>query len=187
MEDRPRLDELALRLEPSTAWKDKVLAKTELDIFSQIEAYARRPVPAGGSILFRGGGGTGKTMAAGMLAHQLQMDLYRVDLGQVVSKYIGETEKNFGRLFDAAADSAAILFFDEADSLFGKRSGVKDSHDRYFNVEINYLLQRMQEYRGLTILATNDPTVLDPSFLRRFRFVVELSPAAAESPGHPRW
>ena len=174
MEDRRSLDGLAHRLEPSAASKDQVPAQAELTVFRQIKAYARKPVPGGGSILFRGGGGTGKTMAAEMLAHELQLELYRVDLGQVVSKYIGETEKNLRRLFDAAADSGAILFFDEADSLFGKRGSVKDSHDRYANLEINYLLHRMQEYRGLAILAINTRTVLDPELRRRFRFVLEL-------------
>ena len=107
------------------------------------------------SALFAGDSGTGKTMAAEVLANQLRLDLYRIDLSAVVSKYIGETEKNLRRVFDAAEDGGAILFFDEADALFGKRSEVKDSHDRYANIEINYLLQRMEAYRGLAILATN--------------------------------
>ena len=107
--------------------------------------------------------------------------LYRIDLSAVVSKYIGETEKNLRRLFDAAEDGGAILFFDEADALFGKRSEVKDSHDRYANIEINYLLQRMEAYRGLAILATNMKSALDPAFLRRLRFIVNFP-----VPGHRR-
>ena len=133
------------------------------------------------SALFAGESGTGKTMAAEVLANELRLDLYRIDLSAVVSKYIGETEKNLRRLFDAAEDGGAILFFDEADALFGKRSEVKDSHDRYANIEINYLLQRMEAYRGLAILATNMKSALDPAFLRRLRFIVDFPfPGAAE-------
>ena len=116
-----------------------------------------------------------------MLANHLQLSLYRIDLSAVVSKYIGETEKNLRRLFDAADDGGALLFFDEADALFGKRSEVKDSHDRYANIEINYLLQRMEAYRGLAILATNMKTALDQAFLRRLRFIVPFQfPGIAE-------
>jgi SpoVK/Ycf46/Vps4 family AAA+-type ATPase len=122
--------------------------------------------------LFAGPSGTGKTLAAEVLANELELDLFRIDLSTVVSKYIGETEKNLRRVFDAAEEGGAILLFDEADALFGKRSEVKDSHDRYANVEISYLLQRMEAYRGLAILATNMKEALDPAFLRRLRFVV---------------
>src|SRR5262249_59054368 len=101
-------------------------------------------------------------------------DLYRIDLSSVVSKYIGETEKNLRRVFDAAENSGAILLFDEADALFGKRSEVKDSHDRYANIEVSYLLQRMEVYRGLAILTTNLKENLDPAFMRRLRFVVHF-------------
>ena len=121
--------------------------------------------------LFAGASGTGKTMAAEVLANELRLDLYRIDLSQVVSKYIGETEKNLRRVFDAAEDGGAVLLFDEADALFGKRSEVKDSHDRYANIEVGYLLQRMEAYRGLAILTTNMKDALDPAFLRRLRFV----------------
>jgi SpoVK/Ycf46/Vps4 family AAA+-type ATPase len=135
----------------------------------------------GVSALFAGPSGTGKTMAAQVIARSLGMELYRVDLSGVVNKYIGETEKNLRRLFDAAEDGGAILFFDEADALFGKRSEVKDSHDRYANIEINYLLQRIESYRGLAILATNIKSALDTAFLRRLRFVVNFPyPTAAE-------
>jgi len=126
------------------------------------------------SALFAGDSGTGKTMAAEVIANELRLNLYRIDLSAVVSKYIGETEKNLRRLFDAAEDGGAILFFDEADALFGKRSEVKDSHDRYANIEINYLLQRMESYGGLAILATNRQSALDAAFMRRLRFVVNF-------------
>src|SRR5437764_13389678 len=124
------------------------------------------------SVLFDRESGTGKTMAAEVLANRLRLNLSRIDLSSVVSKYTGETEKNLRRLFDAAEDGGAILFFDEADALFGKRSEVKDSHDRYANIEINYLLQRMEAYRGLAILATNQKSALDTAFTRRLRFAI---------------
>ena len=131
--------------------------------------------------LFAGPSGTGKTLAAEVLAAHLDLDLYRIDLSGVVSKYIGETEKNLRRVFDAAEQSGAILFFDEADALFGRRSEVKDSHDRYANIEVSYLLQRMEDYRGLAILATNLKSHLDPAFLRRLRFLVDFPfPDAAQ-------
>jgi SpoVK/Ycf46/Vps4 family AAA+-type ATPase len=123
-------------------------------------------------------------MAAEVLAQELRLDLYRIDLSQVVNKYIGETEKNLRRVFDAAEDGGAILLFDEADALFGKRSEVKDSHDRYANIEVSYLLQRMEAYRGLAILTTNMKEALDTSFLRRIRFVVQFPfPDAAQRSG----
>ena len=122
--------------------------------------------------LFTGESGTGKTLAAEVLAASLDLDLYRIDLASVVSKYIGETEKNLKRVFDAADSSGAVLLFDEADAIFGKRSEVRDSHDRYANLEISYLLQRMETYRGLAILTTNLKSALDRAFMRRLRFVV---------------
>ena len=135
----------------------------------------------GVSALFAGPSGTGKTTAAEILARELRLDLYRIDLSAVVSKYIGETEKNLRRLFDAADEGGAILLFDEADALFGKRSEVKDSHDRYANIEVSYLLQRMEAYRGLAVLTTNQRQALDPAFLRRLRFVVQFPfPGAAQ-------
>jgi SpoVK/Ycf46/Vps4 family AAA+-type ATPase len=124
--------------------------------------------------LFSGLPGTGKTMAAEVIAQDLQLDLYKIDLSQVVSKYIGETEKNLNRIFTAAEDANGILFFDEADALFGKRSEVKDSHDRYANIEIGYLLQKMEEYQGISILTTNLRCNLDDAFVRRLRFIVEF-------------
>ena len=124
--------------------------------------------------LFTGPPGTGKTMAAEVLASELQLDLYKIELSSVVSKYIGETEKNLERIFTEAANSNAILFFDEADALFGKRADVKDAHDRYANIEVAYLLQRMELYEGVTILATNLSANLDEAFARRFFRTVEF-------------
>lgn len=124
--------------------------------------------------LFAGPPGTGKTMCAEAMAQALNLPLYRIDLSQVVNKYIGETEKNLRRLFDAADTADVILFFDEADALFGKRTEVKDAHDRYANLEISYLLERMERFKGLAILATNRKKDLDEAFLRRLRFVVEF-------------
>jgi len=192
---RPRLDTLAQRLEPRMTWDDLILPVSETSLLRQIaEQVAQRTTVyekwgfsqkmsrgLGISALFAGDSGTGKTMAAEVIATHLRLDLYRIDLSAVVSKYIGETEKNLRRLFDAAENGGAILFFDEADALFGKRSEVKDSHDRYANIEINYLLQRMESYRGLAILATNMKSALDQAFLRRLRFVVNFPfPGAAE-------
>jgi len=185
---RPRLDDLAQRIEAAAGWDDLVLPANERGILQQIAAQVSRRAIVyeswgfgrqshrglGISALFVGASGTGKTMAAEVLANTLRLDLYRIDLAGVVSKYIGETEKNLKRVFGAAEDGGAILFFDEADALFGKRSEVKDSHDRYANIEINYLLQRMESYRGLAVLATNMKSALDPAFMRRIRFVVNF-------------
>jgi SpoVK/Ycf46/Vps4 family AAA+-type ATPase len=124
--------------------------------------------------LFAGDPGTGKTMAAEVMAAELGLDMYKIDLSTVISKYIGETEKNLERIFSEAESSNAILFFDEADSIFGKRSEVKDAHDRYANIEISYLLQRMEAYDGITILATNLRANLDDAFTRRLQFLVDF-------------
>jgi hypothetical protein len=192
---RPSLDLLAHHLDVKAGWDDIVLPADETGLLRQIAAqvgararvygewgFARKMNRGMGiSALFAGDSGTGKTMAAEVIARDLQLNLYRIDLSAVVSKYIGETEKNLRRLFDAADDGGAILFFDEADALFGKRSDVKDSHDRYANIEINYLLQRMETYSGLAILATNMKSALDPAFMRRLRFVVNFPfPGIAE-------
>jgi AAA+ superfamily predicted ATPase len=182
------LDQLAQRITPCCTWEDIVLPE---DVFRQLQEIAaqvaNRPQVyetwgfgarlnrgRGISALFSGPSGTGKTMAAEVLASDLELDLYRIDLAGVVSKYIGETEKNLRGVFDAAEQSGAILFFDEADALFGKRTEVKDSHDRYANIEVNYLLQRMEDYRGLAILATNRKSALDQAFMRRLRFLVDF-------------
>lgn len=183
---RPRLEGLAQRINVKASMDDIVLSSDRKTLLEQIRGqvqsrwrvYDEWGVAAtmnrglGISALFAGESGTGKTMAAEVLANRLQLDLYRVDLSQVVNKYIGETEKHLRRLFDEFESCGAILFFDECDALFGKRSEVKDSHDRYANIEINYLLQRLESYRGLAILATNNRKALDKSFLRRLRFVV---------------
>jgi SpoVK/Ycf46/Vps4 family AAA+-type ATPase len=126
------------------------------------------------SALFSGPSGTGKTLAAEVLATELKLDLYRIDLSSVVSKYIGETEKNLKQVFDAAESGGVLLLFDEADALFGKRAEVKDSHDRYANIEVGYLLQRMESFQGLAILTTNAKSALDKAFQRRLRFSVDF-------------
>ena len=182
------LRQLAQVIEPSFTWDDIVLPAEVLaqlrDISSQV-AYrakvyrhwgfgAKVSRGLGISALFSGVSGTGKTMAAEVLARHLRLDLYRVDLAGVVSKYIGETEKNLKKIFDAAERSGAILFFDEADALFGKRTEVKDSRDRFANIEVNYLLQRMESFNGLSILATNRKADIDRAFLRRLRFLVDF-------------
>ncbi|MFJ9742307.1 ATP-binding protein [Streptomyces sp. NPDC101166] len=192
---RPRLGPLAQRLDSRVGWEDIVLPDEETALLRQIaDQVAQRATVherwgfgergsrgLGISALFTGPSGTGKTMAAEVLAGHLGLDLYRVDLSAAVSKYIGETEKNLRRLFDAVEPGGAVLFFDEADALFGKRSEVKDSHDRYANIEVSYLLQQMEAYRGLAILATNQRRALDTAFLRRLRFIVTFAfPGAGE-------
>jgi len=192
---RPRLEELAQPIRTQVVWADLVLPEKEKLILRAIAAQVRQRAKVyeqwgfagkgqrglGISALFAGASGTGKTLGAEVLANELQLDLYRIDLSSVVSKYIGETEKNLRRIFDAAELGGAILLFDEADALFGKRSEVKDSHDRYANMEVAYLLQRMEAYRGLAILTTNLKNSLDQAFLRRLRFVVQFPfPDAAQ-------
>ena len=192
---RSKLDGLAQRIEPAAQWDDLVLPAPQVGLLRQLAMHVRQRTTVfdtwgfghkssrgkGISALFAGASGTGKTMAAEVLAGELRLDLYRVDLSAVVSKYIGETEKNLRRVFDAAEQDGAILLFDEADALFGKRSEVKDSHDRYSNIEVSYLLQRMEEYRGLAVLTTNMKNALDTAFLRRIRFVVNFPfPDAAQ-------
>jgi hypothetical protein len=185
---RNRLDDLAQRIEPAAHWDDLVLPEPQKATLRQIAVHVKHRLAVydawgfaakgarglGISALFAGESGTGKTMAAEVLANELHLDLYRIDLAATVSKYIGETEKNLKRIFDAAEDSGAILLFDEADALFGKRSEVKQSHDRYANIEVSYLLQRMEAYRGLSILTSNLKNALDTAFLRRLRFVVQF-------------
>ncbi|HBB31401.1 MAG TPA: ATPase [Cyanobacteria bacterium UBA8803] len=185
---RPRLDELAQRIDTVAAWDDLILPEKERNVLREIAAHVRQRSKVyeswgfarkskrglGISALFAGASGTGKTMAAEVLGNELRLDVYRIDLSSVVSKYIGETEKNLRRIFDAAEGGGAILLFDEADALFGKRSEVKDSHDRYANIEVGYLLQRMEAYRGLAILTTNLKTSIDQAFLRRIRFIVQF-------------
>jgi hypothetical protein len=185
---RPRLDDLAQRIDGGAAWDDLVLPEAQKQVLRDVAAHVRHRTTVyerwgfagrgsrglGISAMFAGASGTGKTMAAEVLADDLRLDLYRIDLSAVVSKYIGETEKNLRRIFDAAEEAGAILLFDEADALFGKRSEVRDSHDRYANIEVSYLLQRMECYRGLAILTTNMKSAVDTAFLRRIRFVVQF-------------
>jgi SpoVK/Ycf46/Vps4 family AAA+-type ATPase len=182
------LADLGVRLTGDYGWDDIVLTRESSgqlhELADQVrhrsEVYDRWGFVAPGgrgrgiSALFAGPTGTGKTMAAEIVARDLALDLFRIDLSGIVSKYIGETEKNLRRVFDAAERSGAVLFFDEADALFGKRTEIRDSHDRYANIEVNYLLQRMEEYAGLAILATNRRAALDSAFLRRLRFIVEF-------------
>jgi len=184
---RPRLDELAERIAPREAWDELVVpdaTRSALDaIVGQVEhrhvvydtwGFQRGERGLGIAALFAGSSGTGKTFAAEAIAQRVGIDLYRIDLSTVVSKYIGETEKNLRRVFDAAEAGGAILLFDEADALFGRRSEVRDSHDRYANLEVSYLLQRIETYCGLAILTTNMKDALDSAFARRLRFVVNF-------------
>ncbi|MEU1891417.1 ATP-binding protein [Streptomyces pristinaespiralis] len=187
-EARMGMDELGRRIEPQAGWGDLVLSERQLKILREIVAHVRRRPTVyqewgfahtlrrglGVTALFAGGSGTGKTLAAEVMAKELGLDLFIIDLSQVVSKYIGETEKNLRKVFDAAERGGALLLFDEADALFGKRSEVKDSHDRYANLEVSYLLMRMEAYRGLAILTTNMKQALDTAFMRRIRFVVDF-------------
>jgi hypothetical protein len=187
-ETRPKLNELAERVIPLAWWDDLILPQAQKEILKEIAIHVQHRITVydewgfaakssrglGITVLFHGESGTGKTMASEALANELQLDLYRIDLSQVVNKYIGETEKNLKKIFDAAEDGGSILLFDEADALFGRRSEVKDSHDRYGNIEVSYLLQRMESYKGLAILTTNMKNALDTAFLRRLRFVVQF-------------
>jgi hypothetical protein len=197
VQSRPQLDDLAQRIDAISAgrnsagtatWEDLVLPPAQSQVLKMIAAHvkerhkvydmwgfgAKNARGLGISAMFAGASGTGKTTAAEVLAHELRLDLYRIDLSAVVSKYIGETEKNLRKIFDAAESGSVILLFDEADALFGKRSEVKDARDRYANVEVAYLLQRMEAFQGLSILTTNLKETLDPAFLRRIRFVVKF-------------
>jgi vesicle-fusing ATPase len=187
-QSRARLDDLAERIEGRVGWDDLVLPADRIRQLRDIAVHVRRAHQVnnewgwaargerglGVAALFAGPSGTGKTMAAEVLGAELGLDLYRIDLSRIVSKYIGETEKNLRRIFEAAETSGALLLFDEADALFGKRSEVKDSHDRYANIEISYLLQRMEAYRGLAVLTTNLKSTLDDAFMRRLRFIVDF-------------
>jgi AAA+ superfamily predicted ATPase len=191
---RPRLDDLAQRIDTKATWSDLVLPENQLKILQQIAVQLRQRSKVyqewgfaaqnnrglGMTALFAGPSGTGKTMAAEVLAQEFQLDLYRIDLSAVSSKYIGETEKNLRQIFDAAEAGSAVLLFDEADALFGKRSEVKDSHDRHANLEVSYLLQRMESYQGLAILTTNLRDSLDQAFVRRLRFMLTFPFPKAE-------
>lgn len=183
---RPKLEGLAQRIVPAATWEDLVLPEVQMQTLRQLTAQVRHRLRVhenwgfsskgrrglGMSALFSGASGTGKTMAAEVIANELALDLYRIDLSSVVSKYIGESAKNLNMVFNAAEEGGVLLLFDEADALFGKRSEVRDSHDRYANMEVGYLLQRMESYSGLAILTTNLKSSLDRSFQRRLRFTV---------------
>ncbi|WP_422003440.1 ATP-binding protein [Reyranella sp.] len=185
---RDGLDAIAQRVETRVTLDDVVLPSGQSAMLRDIARHlqqrervygdwgfgAKHQLGQGLVALFAGESGTGKTLAAEAIANEVDLDLYRVDLATLVSKYIGETEKNLKRLFDAAEASGAVLLFDEADALFGKRSDVKDSHDRYANIEVAYLLQRVEAYRGLAVLTTNMKSALDQAFLRRIRFIVSF-------------
>ena len=184
----PRLGGLARKVETPFTWSDIVLPEGQLSQLKEIATHAKRSqivfegwgygrtfsYGRGIAALFEGQSGTGKTMAASIIGRALGLDVYQIDLSCVVSKYIGETEKNLSLIFSEAQDSNAVLFFDEADALFGKRSEVKDAHDRYANIETAYLLQRMEEYSGIVILATNMKQNLDEAFVRRMRFIIHF-------------
>jgi hypothetical protein len=183
---QPRLEDLAQRIASTAQWDDLILPDAQRETLRQIVAHVRHRMVVyetwgfaekgrrglGVSTLFTGESGTGKTLAAEVLAHELNLDLYRIDLSSVVSKYIGESEKNLRQIFDAAEQGGVALLFDEADALFGKRTEVKDSHDRYANIEVGYLLQRLEAFEGLAILTTNFKSSLDRAFQRRLRFIV---------------
>lgn len=183
-----RLGDMARKITPRYGWDDIILPDDQVEILRELVATVRARAKVleewglgrklasshAVTVLFAGPPGTGKTMAAEVIASDLGLDLYKIDLSGLVSKYIGETEKNLERVFTEAQSSNAILFFDEADSIFGKRSGVKDAHDRYANLEISYLLQRMEVYDGVTILATNLRSNIDEAFLRRLQFAVDV-------------
>jgi ATP-dependent 26S proteasome regulatory subunit len=182
------LGNLALKVRSRQTWEDLILPRITLQRIKEIASAIKnrhivysdwgfdRRIATGKGLksLFAGGSGTGKTMAAGVIARELELDLYKIDLSGIVSKYIGETEKNLDRIFRAAQSSNAILFFDEADALFGKRSEVRDAHDRYANIEVAYLLQKIEDYEGVVILASNLSKNIDEAFSRRMHYVVEF-------------
>jgi SpoVK/Ycf46/Vps4 family AAA+-type ATPase len=188
LQSNRKLATLAQKITPHYHWNDIVLPDDRLQQLHEVCNYVKhrarvynewgfdRKLSLGKGInaLFAGPSGTGKTMAAEIIAGRLALELYKIDLSTVVSKYIGETEKNLSRIFDEAETSNAILFFDEADALFGKRSEIRDAHDRYANIEVSYLLQKMEEYEGVVILATNFRKNMDDAFVRRMHFTVEF-------------
>lgn len=188
LQSNRKLSALAQKIKPHYGWDDIVLPHDRLQQLLEVCNYVKHrarvydewgfnrklSLGKGVNILFAGSSGTGKTMAAEIIAGELALDLYKIDLSTVVSKYIGETEKNLSRIFTEAETSNAILFFDEADALFGKRSEIRDAHDRYANIEVSYLLQKMEEYEGVVVLATNFRKNMDDAFVRRMQFTVEF-------------
>jgi len=200
LQSNQKLGALARKLSPLKGWEDITLPEHALEQLREIcgqlkyrqKVYGdwgfgnKQTLGKGLCVLFFGLSGTGKTLAVEVMARELQLEAFKIDLSTVVSKYIGETEKNLSKVFQEAETSNAILFFDEADALFGKRSEVKDAHDRYANIEINYLLQRMEEFDGLVILATNLRKNIDEAFFRRMHFAVEF-PMPDESHRYRIW
>jgi SpoVK/Ycf46/Vps4 family AAA+-type ATPase len=188
LQSNERLATLAQKVSAQYFWDDIIVPSDRKQQLKEILNYVKHKnlvysdwdfenklaLGKGLNILFAGESGTGKTMAAQIIANELRLDLYKIDLSSVVSKYIGETEKNISRIFKEAETSNAILFFDEADALFGKRSEVKDAHDRYANIEINYLLQKLEEHREIVILASNLAKNIDDAFVRRMHFWIEF-------------
>jgi len=171
------LTNLARKIEPRATLEILPIAESQKRILNDISAHARSSRSQRGGVtivLFSGVDSNGKNNAAEVMARDLGQDLYRVDSDRIISKYIGETEKNLNRLFTAAESASAVLLFDEADALFGKRSEVKDSHDRYANIEVGYLLQQLEAFNGIAILATNNEEDTDDTFRRRIRFIVEF-------------
>ena len=194
LQSQRKLSTLARKIQPHYSWNDIVLPADRLQQLREICNQAKHralvyeqwgfdkklSMGKGLTMLFAGPSGTGKTMSADILAHELALDLYKIDLSMVVSKYIGETEKNLASIFNEAASSNAILFFDEADALFGKRSEVSDAHDRYANIEVGFLLQKVEEYEGIVILATNLRKNMDDAFVRRMQCTVDFPFPSAE-------
>jgi SpoVK/Ycf46/Vps4 family AAA+-type ATPase len=182
------LADLAVKVQPGYRWEDIILPRDQMEQLHEICNYSEHyhtvydtwgfgrklSLGKGLKVLFAGPSGTGKTMAAEVIANELKIDLYKIDLSTIVSKYIGETEKNLDKIFREGQTANAILFFDEADALFGKRSEVRDAHDRYANIETAYLLQKMDEYEGTVILATNLRKNMDDAFARRMHFSLEF-------------
>lgn len=198
LQSNQKLSSLARKLKPVYTWADIVLPEDRMEQLISITHHVRyrslvfgtwgfdRKLSYGKGlhVLFSGPSGTGKTMAAEIMAGDLGLDIYKIDLARVVSKYIGETEKNLSKIFEEAETSHAILFFDEADAIFGKRSDIHDAHDRYANIETSYLLQRMEEYEGMTILSTNFRRNMDEAFVRRIQFAVEFPFPDAQNRKH---
>lgn len=188
VESQPKLNTLGRKIEPKYCWEDLVLPEGHMSQLHEIAEQVKHrhtvmgewgfanklSLGLGLTALFAGPSGTGKTMAAEVIGYELDLDMYKIDLSAVVSKYIGETEKNLNRLFNEAEHSNVILFFDEADALFGKRSEVKDAHDRYANIEVGFLLQKMEEYEGITILSSNLRRNIDEAFVRRIQFIIDF-------------
>jgi SpoVK/Ycf46/Vps4 family AAA+-type ATPase len=183
------LEGMTQHIKSAATWADlglptEVVSKLK-EVCSQVKQSSRTSIresnpDKGLIVLFSGLGGTSKIKAAEVIANQLHLDLYRVDLSAILSKYIGETEKNLRRLFDTTEATNTILFFDEADALFDKRSEVRDAHDRYANIEVSYLLERIEDYKGIAILATNLRINIDEAFMRRMHCVVEFPPPNSE-------